>query len=556
MTQRNSGWLTNKWTYDPLGRVVESHLSNWGSERQSESMLYYESNEVKEHQVNRYALGDRTFNYRYDAQHQLERAWDSVSEYNASFTYHNAGRVKTAEVDSVIGAPQVLGRDVTYNYGDHGDVDAHAVQSLDNAKGSAYATYLHDLSGNVTSRAESGGSTTTFVYDGDDLQREAKTGNQRELYYYDENGQRFLSVKRSSGGYIFGNKFWFEGTEIWRNGSSGTLDKVITRASLGGTPMARIEKDGSAYSYEYTFHNGLGHLTGAFTHYGASNAEFVYGPFGEILAESGSANEHLRRFNGKEADQLSRLNYYGYRYYDPLSLTWTQADPLYRVAPDLAYDEPRRMSLYAFSLNNPVRYADPDGRNPALVQGGRYAVVAAAAAAVAGYKGLKKGLENFFDSDSPASDAVSTAEILPRLKESSRSLQSSLGVRNGKVSDLAKEVSAAYKALQASNAEASDADEAVNEVGGQGNVGAVPKPPRGKGSVPSSERDSRRRFTSKQQREKAAEQGNKCGAGCGKDIDETNSDGHHETRHADGGETVPENQVQVCPECHKEIHAK
>jgi len=67
---------------------------------------------------------------------------------------------------------------------------------------------------------------------------------------------------------------------------------------------------------------------------------------------------------GKEADQLSRLNYYGYRYYDPLSLTWTQADPLYRVAPDRAYDQPRRMSLYSFSLNNPVRYMDPDGRDP------------------------------------------------------------------------------------------------------------------------------------------------------------------------------------------------
>ncbi len=68
---------------------------------------------------------------------------------------------------------------------------------------------------------------------------------------------------------------------------------------------------------------------------------------------------------GKEADQLSRLNYYGYRYYDPLSLQWTQSDPLFRVAPDLAYDQPRRMSLYAFSLNNPVRYLDPDGRDPA-----------------------------------------------------------------------------------------------------------------------------------------------------------------------------------------------
>jgi len=37
------------------------------------------------------------------------------------------------------------------------------------------------------------------------------------------------------------------------------------------------------------------------------------------------------------------------------------------VAPDRAYDQPRLMSLYAFSLNNPVRYVDPDGREPVLV---------------------------------------------------------------------------------------------------------------------------------------------------------------------------------------------
>jgi len=34
---------------------------------------------------------------------------------------------------------------------------------------------------------------------------------------------------------------------------------------------------------------------------------------------------------------------------------------LYLMAPDIAGVEPRRASLYMFSLNNPVRYLDPDG---------------------------------------------------------------------------------------------------------------------------------------------------------------------------------------------------
>jgi hypothetical protein len=37
------------------------------------------------------------------------------------------------------------------------------------------------------------------------------------------------------------------------------------------------------------------------------------------------------------------------------------ADPAYRLAPDFAYDEPQRANLYAYSLNNPMRWIDPDG---------------------------------------------------------------------------------------------------------------------------------------------------------------------------------------------------
>src|SRR5262245_24303632 len=67
---------------------------------------------------------------------------------------------------------------------------------------------------------------------------------------------------------------------------------------------------------------------------------------------------------GKEHDELTSLSYYGARYYDRLTLSWMQADPLYRFVPDLAWDEPRRANLYSFSLNNPLKYYDPDGRSP------------------------------------------------------------------------------------------------------------------------------------------------------------------------------------------------
>jgi hypothetical protein len=46
-------------------------------------------------------------------------------------------------------------------------------------------------------------------------------------------------------------------------------------------------------------------------------------------------------------------------------MTWTQSDPLFRFAPDLAIASPRRAQLYTFTLNNPLSYLDPDGLDSA-----------------------------------------------------------------------------------------------------------------------------------------------------------------------------------------------
>ena len=72
--------------------------------------------------------------------------------------------------------------------------------------------------------------------------------------------------------------------------------------------------------------------------------------------------------SGAAADaKLTDLAYYGARYYDKTLIGWTQGDPRYRVAPDTAGSEPRRANTYMFSLANPVRYVDPDGKDPADV---------------------------------------------------------------------------------------------------------------------------------------------------------------------------------------------
>lgn len=48
----------------------------------------------------------------------------------------------------------------------------------------------------------------------------------------------------------------------------------------------------------------------------------------------------------------------------PVTLRWNSADPLYNFLPEMGLNEPQRLNLYAFSMNNPVRYYDADGRAP------------------------------------------------------------------------------------------------------------------------------------------------------------------------------------------------
>jgi RHS repeat-associated protein len=64
------------------------------------------------------------------------------------------------------------------------------------------------------------------------------------------------------------------------------------------------------------------------------------------------------KFGGKELDRTKGLDFYNYdaRQYDPTLMRFTRPDPL----AEMYYG----VSPFAYCLNNPVKYIDPDGRNP------------------------------------------------------------------------------------------------------------------------------------------------------------------------------------------------
>ena len=331
------------WTYDVLGRPTYDRI--W---RPSTNLTYgernygYDGDELVEVWGENFGLiADAT--YTYDAQHRLVTA-AGPGAYVADLGYSPAGNVTRAAVG---GALDAAARDVTYRYA---AFDPQAVEALvDRGSGADVTTLTYDPQGNLRQRAGSLAPALALTWDGDDQVREAIGPGGTERYLFGEPGERVAAIGPD------GIRVWFGESEA-RYSSAGALLSRRHHVSGDGEALARI--DGPNVELQYA--DALANLMLGIDSGGTVDAAFLYGAFGEVVAAHGAA-DHRRQWNGKEADLASGLRHYGHRSYDPLLLRWVSADPRYRLLADAAAAMPQRANLYAFSLNNPLRWVDPDG---------------------------------------------------------------------------------------------------------------------------------------------------------------------------------------------------
>lgn len=97
-----------------------------------------------------------------------------------------------------------------------------------------------------------------------------------------------------------------------------------------------------------------------------------YKPFGEEQSITGTS-ENNERFVGKEKDKETGLQYFGARYMKNEIGRFLTVDPLGPVDPWTSktnhkmLENPQLLNRYAYSLNNPYRYVDPNGKWPTPV---------------------------------------------------------------------------------------------------------------------------------------------------------------------------------------------
>lgn len=360
-------------TYDAAGRVISHEINGIQTGGAAvtvlggEGLVYAQDGNVQ-------GVTDRASNrqlaYKYDDRQQLVSAFvPNTNDYQATFAYSPSGKVTGANILSTLAGTQVVSRNVAYEFAAPGDpTDPAAPRRLVTPTGSVFATMTYDASGNVTQRTANG-VTMSFTYDGEDAQREAinATTGEREVYFYDHKGERIMTYRPARNGKPATLVNRIGTTEITTDttGARSTVTDVV----LGAHPVARIV-DHAGATPQKLYHGVLGSLLVATDASRVMRARYGYGPYGEVLYTEGpDAAVFDRTYEDKARDKMTGLSYFGARYYDPLTLGWTQADPLYRFVPDMAYTEPRRMGLYTYSMNNPLRYVDPDGRDPTYTTG-------------------------------------------------------------------------------------------------------------------------------------------------------------------------------------------
>jgi RHS repeat-associated protein len=170
------------------------------------------------------------------------------------------------------------------------------------------------------------------------------------------NGQRELTSKVYVGGIEYNNGFLeaiyhAEGRTYFENGTS--RQEFNLSDHLGNSRLTYSDLDG----------NGRIDMTTDPETNEVLNEQNYY-PFGMEMAgnwleDKGRASNY--RFNGKEFSEELGLYDYGARWYDPAIGRWNAVDP--------KADLQESITPYAYCLNSPILYIDPDGSLPILING-------------------------------------------------------------------------------------------------------------------------------------------------------------------------------------------
>ncbi len=258
--------------------------------------------------------------------------------------------------------------------------DLHRVTSLTRPATSQTSSFNYSSIGNVISNSENGAGAygygtrlphavtaangTNYSYDqnGNMLTR----GGQ-ELAYDPENRLTLVVMSNSTVAFGYdanGARLWKQGAatnslQVWIDGIYEEKDGKILYHVLAGDRIV-CTFDSAGVTTEY-YHPDELHSTAVETDSsGNPYQHYEYSAFGQSrYTSSSTAFPVSKRYASQVLDEETGLYYYGCRYYDPQLGRFVQPDSM--IPDDF---NPQSYDRYAYSLNNPLKYVDPDGHSP------------------------------------------------------------------------------------------------------------------------------------------------------------------------------------------------
>ena len=322
---QNAELNSRTYAYDTYHRLTGINLNNV-------SEVTYTLNAKDQRTAASYAVGG-AWSYSYDEKSQVTGATGNNTTY--SYTYDEIGNRLTAAEGSN-----------TWSYTSN-------LLNQYTAINSNQPTY--DADGNMLTT----GDGWLYTWNGENRLIRAENSDTLVEMAYDYMGRRIEKKVSSKGVLSFYSwslekhyKFAYDGYKliaIYDAANNNALLMTFTwqPQSVGLDVPVSMTCDGNTYYYVT---DGNKNVTGLLDQAGTRVAEYVYGPFGQLLSAEGElADVNPFRFSSEYADDETGLIYYNYRYYSPQLGRWTKRDPI---------EEEGGVNLYIILQNEIINHTD------------------------------------------------------------------------------------------------------------------------------------------------------------------------------------------------------